>query len=308
MRPAIFTLSLDFELIWGTLDKPKWPRFLPLCRVERERVVPALLGLFEKYSLPATWCVVGHLMLEGCDGAHGDPVRFGMDPGTNEGRAPLFYARELVEHIRSCRAPQEIGSHSFSHAIFSECDTATAEAELSAAVEAARAMGIEPRSFVFPRNSIGHLERLAAHGFTTYRGESPRWYDHGQCPRLLRRTGHLVDILTVAPPPLVKPRLEANGLWNVPASMLFTPAFGVRKAVPVGWRVARARRGLLEAARRGGVFHLWLHPTDLAARTEAMLGGLERVLRLAAELREQGRLQIVPMCDVPKAWETGGRG
>lgn len=305
MKPGIFTLSLDFELIWGTLDKSKWPCFVPLCGIERNCVFPALLKLFDEYAIPATWCVVGHLMLERCDGRHDDrgrPGWFRLDPASSEQSAPWFYGRSLVKRIQACGIRQEIGLHSFSHAIFNECGAEVADAELDASMAAARELGIEPRSFVFPRNAIDHLDRLAAHGIQVYRGESPRWYDHGGYPRLLRRIGHLVDIATVAPPPLVEPRRDRHGLWNVPASMLYTPSFGARCVVPVALRVMRAKAGLRAAAQKGGLFHLWFHPTDLTVRTAAMLNGLRQVLRYAAELRERGQLQIAPMGEVPEVW------
>src|SRR4051794_8668777 len=102
---GIFTISLDFELIWGTLDKPKHTRFRRLCTIEREEVIDRLLGLFAEYKINATWCTVGHLFLDG------KQVSGYEQPGipSSEADAPIFYGRDLIQKIRDCAVPQEIG-------------------------------------------------------------------------------------------------------------------------------------------------------------------------------------------------------
>jgi hypothetical protein len=91
--------------------------------------------------------------------------------------------------------------------------------------------------------------------------------------------------------------------------MLYTPAFGVRRCVPVWLRVLRANRGLNAALRQKRVFHLWFHPTDLTCRTEAMLGGLRQIFTRAARLRDAGQLDILPMRDlIPAAVASKGQG
>lgn len=167
--------------------------------------------------------------------------------------------------------------------------------ETAKCVQLAEERGLKLRSFVFPRNRVGHLPVLARHGFAVYRGPSPRWFDQPETPRLLRKIGHLADIFTARTPPAVEATPSVDGLVNLPASMLFTPAFGMRRFVPVWLRVLRARRGLREAVKQGKVFHLWFHPTDLAVRPEAMLQGLRQVLETADELRRAGELAILPM-------------
>src|SRR5579875_1932353 len=103
---GIFTISLDFELIWGTLDKPKWRRFQRLCAIEREEMIGRLLALFREYEISATWCTVGHLFLDHCCGQCRSQES-SNDPGTCEHTHPIFYGRELIDKIRRCPVPQE---------------------------------------------------------------------------------------------------------------------------------------------------------------------------------------------------------
>ncbi|MDQ2949163.1 MAG: hypothetical protein M3Y27_25035 [Acidobacteriota bacterium] len=307
---GIFILSLDFELIWGTLDR-HGQKFRHLCDLERLFVIERLLNLFTEFDISATWCTVGHLFLKECRlksvtkhpdiarltfaGASQD--RFSHDPCSTEQTDPVFYGRTLVEKIMACRVQQEIGCHSFSHVIFSDarCTRAVAESELQACLDAARELGIDMKSFAFPRNRVGHLPVLRSYGFTCYRGPEPHWYQHKMWPHKVKRLGQLIDVLTARRPPTVVPEQTPSGLWNIPGSMLFTPSHGIRKHLPVSLRVKRARKGLDAAVRDKRIFHLWFHPTDLAGNLDPMLAGLRQVLEYAAELRSRNELDILPM-------------
>jgi peptidoglycan/xylan/chitin deacetylase (PgdA/CDA1 family) len=309
--PGAFTVSIDFELIWGTLDLFGPKRFSEACRIEREVVVTRLLDLFVEYDVSATWCVLGHLFLDGCriQGGTKHPeivpprhawVRqdwFADDPCTDEARSPEFYGRTLVDKIRSCAVAQEIACHSFSHVIFGDpgCSEATAETEVATCVRLASEMGLELKSFAFPRNRVGHLSVLARHGFRSYRGPGPRWYESEEATGAGSRLAHLWDVVWAAAPPTVLPQRDPSGLWNIPGSMIYFPMHGVRRFVPVSRRVKRAIKGLDEASRTGRVFHLWFHPTNLSYQTEPMFAGLRAILQHAARLRREGRLTIANM-------------
>jgi hypothetical protein len=309
---GIFTLSLDLELIWGTQDLFGPDAFRGACTRERA-LVGRLLGTLEKFGIPATWCVVGHLLLDSCEGAapkHPEIVRpthawvrgdwFQHDPGGTEETAPLFLGRSLVESIRACRVAQEVGCHSFSHVIFGDrgCSRDTAVSEVGACVALARGLGLDLRSFAFPRNCVGHLDVLKEHGFACFRGPGPHWYEQDDSASLLGRMQHLLDVVRAPPPPTVLPERTPEGLWNIPGSMIYFPMHGLRRHVPMSRRVLRAHKGLADAVRRRRIFHLWFHPTNLADETEAMFIGLEAILGEAARLREEGSLRVLTMSGV----------
>jgi peptidoglycan/xylan/chitin deacetylase (PgdA/CDA1 family) len=301
---GVFTLSLDFELIWGTIDRRGIDGFRHSCEVERAEVIDRLLELLAEFEVPATWAIVGHLCLAGCSPVggckHPEIVRpkhswvtgdwFDHDPGGNEGTAPLFFGRSLIQKIRGCSVTQEIGSHSFSHVIFGDpgCSRSTAESELRESVRAARDLGIELRSFVFPRNSVGHLDIFPDYGFTCFRAEpaSIKRPATSQLARLIR----LIETLTASRPAVGLPELTASGMWNIPASMIYVPMHGMRRFLPMSLRVRRAVRGLERAAEESKIFHLWFHPTNLADGIEYMFRGLRQILQHAANLRAEGRL------------------
>jgi peptidoglycan/xylan/chitin deacetylase (PgdA/CDA1 family) len=318
LKKGVFALSLDFELIWGTLDLFGRNGFRRQCERERAIVLDRLLAMLDEFEVPATWFILGHLFLDHCkprDGVkHPEIVRpshrwsrgdwFQDDPGADETVEPLFYGRSLVEKIRACRTPQEIGCHSFSHVIFGDlgCSRATASTELAACRRLAQQMGIELRSLAFPRNSVGHLDVVRENGFVCYRGpEESAQVRNGTAP-LGSRLAHLLQVVTAAMPPVVLPERVAPGLWNIAGSMIYLPAHGVRRLIPISLRVRRALKGLRAAAVRRRIFHLWLHPTNLATRTDAMIAGLRAILRAAASMRDQGRLEFRSLQElVPQA-------
>ena len=312
LERGVFTVSLDFELIWGTLDFFGPGGFQQAYQRERTEVIDRLLELFVEFEVSATWCMLGHLFLDHCapEEGHKHPeiVRpahawhqqdwFIHDPCSDEERAPLFYGRSLLEKIRACAVPQEIGCHSFSHVIFGDpgCTRETAASEVAACVRLARGMGLELSTFAFPRNKVGHLEVLREYGFMRFRGPDPLWYEQGDGDRsVIKRLAHLWDVLTVAPPPVVLPELTIAGLWNIPGSMIYFPMHGLRRYIPISIRVRRAIKGLEAAAREKRIFHLWFHPTNLAFKMEQMFTGLRAILQHAALMRERGLLEIQPL-------------
>jgi peptidoglycan/xylan/chitin deacetylase (PgdA/CDA1 family) len=315
LEKGIFTISLDFELIWGTLDLFGTEGFDRACKVERAEVIDRLLELFNEFEISATWCTLGHLFLENCR-ANGNnkkhpeivPPRhrwhqddwFTHDPCDNEADSPLFYGKSLVEKIINNPVKQEIGSHGFSHVIFGDegCSVETARSEIAECVRLAKNFDLDLSSFAFPRDQVGHLNVLKEYGFNCYRGQIPKWYEAGENRNLLKRLAHFTDVLLATTPPTVLPALTKDGLWNIPGSMIFFPMHGVRRYIPMSLRVKRAVKGLNEAVSRKRIFHLWFHPTNMAFEIDRMFDGLRQIIASADRLRQQGVMEILTMSEI----------
>lgn len=307
-----FALSIDTELAWGSFDRADRNARFALEHRSRD-VIRALLELFARYQIPATWAIVGHLFLDECgrvDGrAHPELPRpryrwyphdwYELDPGGPARPDSLWFAPDLVASIVAATPRQEIASHSFSHLVYGDpgCPANVADADLSACVAAAAARGIRMTSFVYPRNVVGHVPLLPQHGFDCYRGEDPAWF--APLPNPLRRLGHYLDDLLALPPPTVLPRRE-KGVWNVPGSMLFQGSDGLRRLIPDAARTRRCLAGLRRAIDRKELFHLWFHPVNFSTRTSAMLRAFEPVLAAAADARAVGRLDVLTVADVAR--------
>jgi len=317
-KPGTMVVSLDLELAWGRFD------LLPLVtlehesRQERKHITP-LLALFDRYDIPATWAVVGHLMLERCvrnqQGiAHPDLLPhayyswfpldwYCFDPCTTVESAPAWYAPDIVERIRRTRVRHEIGSHSFGHIYYGdpECTPSVAVADLDAALEAAARQGIALKSLVFPRNQVGHLDVLKRFGFRSYRGPEPPLIRTEN--RALQRAVHFLDQLLALRPRAVRAEETLPGLWNLPGNHFFIARDGMRKMIPMASRVLKGKRGIAQAVETGGLYHLWFHPFNLNEDTEAMMSGLAAIFEYAHRMREQGLLEVLTMDDYARRLE-----
>jgi hypothetical protein len=77
--------------------------------------------------------------------------------------------------------------------------------------------------------------------------------------------------------------------------MILAPMHGLRRHIPMSRRVRRARKGILRAAEEKRIFHLWFHPTNLAAEMDRMFAGLREILDQVKQERDAGRLVTLTM-------------
>jgi len=292
-------ISVDAELGWGFHDQQP----LPEERIEAARSGwRALSELFERHRLPATWAVVGHLLLEDCDGNHdGHPTPPGWFAHERNGwadRPDLRFGGDLIERLLEADPDHDIGCHTFSHVVF-DSPAVTDEvvrAELGAAAMAAseRGLAMPMRSFVFPRNQMCHREVLAECGYRAYRAHGEQWGAPRRDP-----VGKLRSLVG-GNPRLVEPRVDEFGMVAVPASLyLFGFEGRFRAAAEAAWDdpVARqAERGIDAAADGEGLFHLWLHPNNLVEQRH--VERVARVLGHVADRRDGGDLRVETMGDV----------
>lgn len=293
-------ISLDAELAIGYHDLDESPTRL---RAARSGWVAAL-ELFDQYDVPATWGIVGHLLLRECDGRHAahplSPDWFAADPGGSVDDEDLWFAPDLVEAITDRETAHEIACHSFSHVEFGrpEITREVADAEVRASLRAADRHGISMDSFVFPRNRVGHLDVLADHGFTCYRGNQPTV---GYADSRFRSVAKLADwYFGGESPPIVTPTVDEHGMVDVPASLFLFSFEGLPRQLlgPVFEQpiVRVARRGVDRVSDGDGVFHMWLHPHDLLRPD-----GIERmadILSYVDERRAEGRIEVKTMRQV----------
>ncbi|SEH18056.1 Polysaccharide deacetylase [Natronorubrum sediminis] len=286
-------LSLDAELGWGfhDLEDP------PTDRLEAgRRGWSVMCDLLEEFDVEATWAVVGHLMLESCDGTHADhpapPGWFERERNSWADREDLRFGPDLVRRVLESDVDHEFASHSFSHVLFgdSATDHDLATAELERATEIAAEWGQTVDSFIYPRNDVGHRDVLAEHGVSAYRGKSPtRDGVRGLFDSTLRDQSMLVE-----------PEIDEFGLVNVPASLFLFgfegPARTVAESVWADPMLELARRGIDEAVQTDGVFHMWLHPNNLTSKRDDQR--MRAILAHLARRREETDLTVETMADV----------
>jgi peptidoglycan/xylan/chitin deacetylase (PgdA/CDA1 family) len=296
------TLSIDAELGWGWHDLPS----PPTDRIEAARGGWIhLAALCEEYGIPATWAIVGHLLLEDCDGRHVDHPAgadwFHREATEWRDRPDLRFGGGLVDALLDTSVDHDIGCHSFSHLPFGapETDRETARAELQSSLDAAADWDLSFDSFVFPRNMLGHRDLLYQYDIETYRGTRPSTRLSSR--PVLGRAGKLVRGLAPGTaPPLVEPTVDEYGLVDVPASLYLYgfqgPARTALEAIYEDPIVLKARRGVDAAAENGGVFHMWLHPNNLVSKRD--VDRLRAIFSYVDEQRRLGNVDVATMSTV----------
>jgi glycosyltransferase involved in cell wall biosynthesis/peptidoglycan/xylan/chitin deacetylase (PgdA/CDA1 family) len=306
LRTGTLVISIDTELQWGSLHRGEFGDRTDAA-AER-RAVERTLAVLDRHGIAATWALVGHLFLRECAPdpvtgvKHPEVVRpdydwfdgdwFDRDPCSDLVRDPEWYGADLVDAIRTCPTRQELASHSFAHMIAGDPGTsvATFRSDLAECRRVAALAGLDVRTLVYPRNTIGHVDELAGAGFTAYRGLPSRGRPRpGWRARAARLTGRV--LLTRAS--TAQPRPE-HGVWNIPGTFLFNPA----DRDHLGPWLWQARRRLRQGARHGTLVHLWFHPQNISQDLDVGERALDDLLREARRLLDLGRLENLTMAEL----------
>jgi hypothetical protein len=305
MDGGTVTLSLEIELGWGVHDHERENRFWQLDS-SRELETEALAWLLEcaqTHDIPITFDVVGHLLLEECDGDHDGPHApgwFDADPGTDVDRDPLFYAPDLVDMIEDSPLDHEICTHTFSHV---ECDAVSRETldwELERSRELHEAAGYgAPTAIVAPRHRPAPTAALTDHGITHDR--MPAEGQDGSDARL--RSAWILN----RDHPVYDPEREDGVLtsYSTPYPSLSAPYLSRGAApppkkfgsIPLGWRQRNHRKylagGIDRAIESNGYTHFWAHLFDI--NQEVQRPPIEAMFEKLAAERADGDVVVTPL-------------
>lgn len=78
----------------------------------------------------------------------------------------------ILELLPRFSIKHDIGAHGFYHRTFTDLTRAEADNELHMISSGMKNFNIVPKSFVFPKNRVAHLDLLAKYGYKCYRGSS----------------------------------------------------------------------------------------------------------------------------------------
>jgi peptidoglycan/xylan/chitin deacetylase (PgdA/CDA1 family) len=316
--PGMFVISLDFELLWGVRDIARPDHYKPNL-LRGRAAIPALLQLFDKHKIHATWATVGFLFCETRDEllrslparlpSYANP-RFSPYAdlewiGYDEREDPLHYAPSLIRMIKSFPG-QEIGTHTFSHYYCLETgqDADTFRADLAAAVRVAKKFGLTLESFVFPRNqyNVESVSVLRETGIKSYRGKQGGWIYQARNQdkeSLFRRGVRLLDAYVRLAGRNCH-SLQGSGHEypiNIPPSRFLRP-YSPRLESFERLRLRRILSDLSYAARNGLLYHLWWHPHNFGVNLKNNLTFLSQILRRYSELRETFGMESLSMREV----------
>ncbi len=277
--------------------------------------IPAMLALFRRYQVHATWAAVGLLLFDSrrelfrylperrpnYEQPELSPYRDLEQIGEDERSDPYHYGLSLARRILDCEG-MELGSHTFSHYYCLERGQTAADfrADLEASAAAAERLGVRPVSLVFPQNQcrLDYLEICSQLGFTSFRGNPARWMyreasERGQQGKL-RRAAQLVDTYFDLAGDMAFDLPDSSAIRNLPASRFLSPFRPARRRLePL--RLRRIRNAMTGAAKSGRCFHLWWHPHNFGLHLIESFAALGEILRHYAGLRERYGMESLTM-------------
>lgn len=303
-----FIVSLDCEGKWGMADHITAHHDRHLTEASLADAYARLVALFARYEAPASFAFVLALTLtesereQMADRLVDVPVdganwlrhfRAAQARRNTDG----WFCPDALEMVRA-DSRHEIACHSFCHLPLAEGSITRADAvrEMESIRLAAAIKRVSPTTFVYPRNQVGHVAELAAAGFAGYRARPPSW-GRGK----LAKVGNLLAECNVRTPAQAA-RGSDRGMTVIPSGYFLNWQRGARRAVPRAVSRMRWRHVLEDAARAGGVAHIWLHPHNIIDGP-GTIDRLEDVLADAARLRDAGRLEMVTQaqyCDTER--------
>jgi peptidoglycan/xylan/chitin deacetylase (PgdA/CDA1 family) len=274
-------------------------QYLRIIKERSRKNVKKLLELSEEFQIPFTWGIVGHLFLSSCARGenglpHPDMPRpaldvnkdwYSNDPCTNIFDDPLWYGTDIIKQILESKVEHEIACHSFSHIDFSKCSRKVALVEVRKCKEVMKDFGIEPKSFIFPKNKIGHLDILEQEGFKVFRFK-PKPYLKCLLKYPLKELSFLAREVLF---PVIGSPINFKNLVGVPSSLLFQS--------PHNYDILRlqlaVKRGINLSIKERKIFHITMHDY---LETDYLLQELSKILSYVKKLRDRGSIDIMTNC------------
>lgn len=243
------TFSVDIDVGHeevGLVNQGKNDRNVSTTKSERQigRIeqtgLPLVLDVFDSFEVPATFAVRGQL--------------FEVSPQT-------------VEAITVRPIAHDIAGHGYYHRSFAALTGEESSAELGMLQNAMRKFGLQPESFVFPRNRIGHLDLLPSFGYLCFRGA-------GGFPNNRMSMDRVSGLWRL------NPTLFVNSASNTALIEKIIDICSVHRAPAHFW------------------FHIWNFGSDKSEMEHALGRVMRPLLAHISKLKHEGRITINSMKEV----------
>ncbi len=318
---GIFTISLDFELHWGSFEKKPLHEYKQYFENTR-KMIPRLLDLFSGSNIHVTWATVGLLMHENKPSAEANfpkrkpgyfkrelsayeyITRYGI--GDNEAQDPFHFADSIIKKILSTQS-QEIGSHTFSHYYCYEAGQNKTQFrdDLFSAQRASSAYNTPLTSLVFPRNQFNedYLKICRESGIGIVRTNPANWWWHvdqslsnSMYKRLIRGLDAYFNLAGKTSYSLDSIRRK-EGVYLLPASRFLQP-YRPYAVFLNNKRIHRIMHEMKAAAERKEIYHLWCHPHNFGFHPEQNLNGLKAIINCFEKLRCKHNMTSLNMGEI----------
>ena len=316
MNNGKFVISLDFELHWGFFDN----RTLEDCRSQLlniNTVIDKLLLMSKEYNTSITFATVGMLFAKDKEAVLNYVPQlkpnytnkalnsYELLRGIEQKDQMIYFAQELVKNIENDPL-HEVGTHTFCHYYCHEKgqNIQDFKADIESAIAIAKALNIETKSIVFPRNQVqqDYLKVCEDLGIETYRGNC--WFNFNNDARklilkeygliLLRVVDSYFNISGSNSFKLKDHNTKDAKLINIPASRFLRP-YNSRLKFIESLKVRRIKKAMTKAAKRNEVYHLWWHPHNFANNIEENFKNYSSILKHYKKLNVKYNFESITM-------------
>jgi hypothetical protein len=294
--PGTFIVSFDCEGKWGIADRTKRIESGFITKKGLMSIYEVLIRQLHRFEMSATFAFVMAFILKDSEVDEWLPRLTDVQvDGANWmrhfrraqalGDFSGWFCSEAFELVRDC-GRHEIGCHGFRHLPLAEDITHKAEAyyELKTASELAKTKGVELKTFVFPRNHVGHLGELARQGYIGFRNSHPGLGRYGRLGNLLGEFNIWEGAQGSEPP--------SHGMVSIPGGHFLNWRQGARRTIPQSVTLLRWRAILEDAVSSNRTALLFTHPHNFLDGHD-MVRLFRGVLRIAAEFRDSRGLSII---------------
>jgi peptidoglycan/xylan/chitin deacetylase (PgdA/CDA1 family) len=310
MKKGALVISLDFELVWGVFDHIQLIDKVSYFS-NTLLAIPQMLELFEKNSINVTWATVGMLFNENWDEWHANkpsllptydnanlnPYKYGQEHQKSN-LDKFFFAPNLIKDIQSVSG-QELATHTYSHYYCLEKGQTIEQfdADLKQAQVMANKFDSELKSLVFPRNQFNkdYLDVCENNKIETVRSNPESWYwDVTKKETIITKLVRSGDAYL----PFGKKSYSSDTIINEAvvsqsASRFFRPQNKIDLLNSA--RVLRMQNEIIQAAKKGEVYHLWWHPHNFGIDTNGAIKSLKSILETYLKCKELYQMESLTM-------------
>jgi peptidoglycan/xylan/chitin deacetylase (PgdA/CDA1 family) len=255
LEKAILIVSADIDVgssKLGVINKGERDRDINLHLSEyhigevEEISIPLFIETFDAFEIPMTLGVRGQLTEIG---------------------------GKVMDVLRASKVKHDIGAHGYYHRMFTALTCVEAEDEIRRILAGMEKYGFVPRTFIFPRNRVAHLDLLEKYNFACYRGPGNTLRDR-MC---IEKCGRLYN---------VHPSIYVDGRSN---------PFLLKKILDISirWR---------------SPFHVWFHPWNFGEDKQKIAKTIQNLFvpffRYAKGKQENELLAFETMLSAAKKAET----
>lgn len=312
MMQGAFIISLDFEMMWGVLDKRDIENYGANV-LEGKRNISKLLALMKKYNIRSSFASVGMLFHKNYEElkkeipmikpsyenkAYSNYSYIEKNIITKNNYNKYFSAVDVLSEIKN--KGQDIECHTYSHFYCLEEGQTKKEFEADLKIFHKVNKYSNSKAIIFPRNQYSreYLDACYNNGFRVFRGtEKDLFHKTGSQKKeqFWRRSVRFLDsFVNLTGHHCYLPEMEC-GMINIRASRFFRPPSNF--SFLEKFKVNRIKKQMRFAAKHNRIFHLWWHPHNMGSNPSLFLNQLEDIFIYYTYLNEKYNMRSYSLQD-----------